>query len=210
MLFYRWEWGDLYIILYVLTSLCIYFRLMRWDYPGVVVIVSKMGVIVKVGGWVVLVGVNSQTGMVSSCDKVIDSPVRLLAIRIDSMGMEKCWAMFSSVSPDWTMYLTVSQSFCSVVVTVYCVDGVGISGTVPSGLCWDSQLPAAMDCQITNVKRINAKLINAVRVVKKMLVPLFEFTFSKITSIWRGRGWILHCLRMVWRKTDSVSFIVSA
>ena len=36
------------------------------DHPGVVEIISKMGVIVKVGGWVVLVGVDSQNGITNS------------------------------------------------------------------------------------------------------------------------------------------------
>lgn len=50
MLFYQWEWGDLYIILKVLTSSRLYLRLISDDQPGVVEIVSKLGVIVKVGG----------------------------------------------------------------------------------------------------------------------------------------------------------------
>lgn len=99
MLFYQWEWGDLYIILNVLTSLYVYLRLMRRDYPGVVAIASKMGVIVKVGGCDVLVGVELQTGMISSRVDTGNSPVRLLASMIASIGTEKRWAILSSVSP---------------------------------------------------------------------------------------------------------------
>ena len=59
---------------------------------------SKMGVMVKVGGLVVLVGVVSQIGMTSFWINLKDGLVRLLAIRIDSSDTEKRLAILSKLS----------------------------------------------------------------------------------------------------------------
>lgn len=59
---------------------------------------SKMGVMVKVGGLVVLVGVVSQMGMTSFWINLKDGLVRLLAIRIDSSDTEKRLAILSKLS----------------------------------------------------------------------------------------------------------------
>ena len=79
---------TLYIILNVLTSSRFYLHLMCRDYPGVVEIVSKIGVIVKVGGCVVLVGVDPQMVRINSRLGVSVSSVRWLASRIDSFEIE--------------------------------------------------------------------------------------------------------------------------
>ena len=69
------------------------------NYPGVVEIVPKLGVIVKVGGCIVPVGVGSQNGMTNSRFGRSNPFVKLLACRINSGETENFRAILSSVSP---------------------------------------------------------------------------------------------------------------
>lgn len=167
--------ADLYIILHVLTSLC-RLGIDAWDYPGVVEIISKLGVIVKAGGRIVLVGVDSQGGMINSLPGSIALLVRLLTVMIDSFETEKCVAILSNVSFCWTIYRSSLHSVCNVFVAVFWIIGVGIIGKVPSGAGED--VVFIMDCHAMNANITKATPINALRVGIKMLAPGFEIAFA--------------------------------